>query len=210
MNNTLEKRNKTLQFYEAYASDYAKSTVSVDMSPNRNHFMERLQKSAYILDFGCGSGRDTKVFLDHGYRVDAADGCEKLCQIASDYTGIKVKHMMFHELSVDNQYDGIWACASLLHLPYTKLKDVLVKLKAALKDNGILYMSFKYGKEEKVINGKHYTYMDKAKLETMIHDIKGIAIDDIWYSQDLMPGRESETWTNIIVKKEPAEAEAKS
>ena len=76
-----------------------------------------IARKGIILDFGCGSGRDTKAFLDAGFRVDATDGSAELCALASSYTGIRVRQMLFNELDAVDQYDGIWACASILHLP---------------------------------------------------------------------------------------------
>ena len=91
----------------------------------QDKFLEKLNPDAYILDFGCGAGRDTKYFLSRGYQVDAIDGSEQLCRIASEYTGIKVRQMLFQELDEKEKYDGIWACASILHLPKKQLREVL-------------------------------------------------------------------------------------
>ena len=106
-----------------------------------------------ILDLGCGSGRDTKYFLEHGYRVDAIDGSAELCALASEYTGIPVKCQLFQELDASEVYDGIWACSSLLHLSYGELDEVLYRIEKALKPQGILYMSFKHGVFEGERNG---------------------------------------------------------
>ena len=78
-------------------------------------------------------------------RVDATDGSETLCRLASEYTGIVVRQMLFEELDAKEQYDGIWACSSILHLPKDSLKVVLKKMIVALKAHGIIYISFKYG-----------------------------------------------------------------
>ena len=100
----------------------------------QNAFLEKLAPASYILDFGCGSGRDTAYFLSRGYQVDATDGSEELCRFASDYTGIKVKHQLFQELEEVEKYDGIWACASILHLAKCELLEVLHKMCRALKE----------------------------------------------------------------------------
>ncbi|MBO3282402.1 class I SAM-dependent methyltransferase, partial [Intestinimonas butyriciproducens] len=75
-------------------------------------------------DFGCGSGRDTKYFLNRGFQTEATDGSAELVKIASEYTGIQVKQMLFQELDENNIYDGIWACSSILHLTRGELTDV--------------------------------------------------------------------------------------
>ena len=133
--------DKTLNYYNENAQSFAFGTVSVKFTEVQDKFLEKLNPDAYILDFGCGAGRDTKYFLSRGYQVDA----EQLCRIASEYTGIKVRQMLFQELDEKEKYDGIWACASILHLPKKQLREVLKNMYAALKSKGWIYTSFKYG-----------------------------------------------------------------
>ena len=109
--------DKTLEYYNANAEKFVESTLSVDFSQVQCEFLNLLMPELYILDFGCGSGRDMKYFLEHGYRVDAVDESAKLCRIASEFTGIQVHQMLFQELQEKEMYDGIWACASVLHVP---------------------------------------------------------------------------------------------
>ena len=125
--------DKTLKYYNENAQSFASGTVSVKFTEVQDKFLEKLNPDAYILDFGCGAGRDTKYFLSRGYQVDAVDGSEQLCRIASEYTGIKVRQMLFQELDEKEKYDGIWACASILHLPKKQLREVLENMYAALK-----------------------------------------------------------------------------
>ena len=140
--------DKTLKYYNENAQSFASGTVSVKFTEVQDKFLEKLNPDAYILDFGCGAGRDTKYFLSRGYQVDAIDGSEQLCRIASEYTGIKVRQMLFQELDEKEKYDGIWACASILHLPKKQLREVLENMYAALKSEGWIYTSFKYGEFE--------------------------------------------------------------
>ena len=109
--------DKTLEYYNTNAEKFVESTCSVDFSQVQCEFLNLLRTESYILDFGCGSGRDTKYFLEHGYQVDAVDGSMELCRIASEFTGIQVHQMLFQELQEKEMYDGIWACASVLHVP---------------------------------------------------------------------------------------------
>ena len=136
--------DKTLKYYNENAQSFASGTVSVKFTEVQDKFLEKLNPDAYILDFGCGAGRDTKYFLSRGYQVDAVDGSEQLCRIASEYTGIKVRQMLFQELDEKEKYDGIWACASILHLPKKQLREVLKNMYAALISKGWIYTSFKY------------------------------------------------------------------
>ena len=148
---------ETLQYYEDNAEAFISGTVNADMSDTRQRFLKLLPENALILDFGCGSGRDTKAFLEHGYRVDAVDGSAELCRQASDYTGICVRQMLFQELDISNYYDGVWACASILHLSKIEISDVLKRISNALKPGGILYTSFKYGTFEGMRNNRYFT-----------------------------------------------------
>ena len=118
--------DKTLEYYNANAEKFVESRLSVDFSQVQSEFLNLLMPESYILDFGCGSGRDMKYFLEHGYRVDAVDGSAKLCRIASEFTGIQVHQMLFQGLQEKEMYDGIWACASVLHVPENRVGDFFV------------------------------------------------------------------------------------
>lgn len=107
------RENTTLKYYNENATSFSATTQIVDFSTTQDKFLALLQPNAYILDFGCGSGRDTKYFMEHGYRVEATDGSEELCKLASTYTGVSVKYMLFQELDEQKKYDGIWACSSI-------------------------------------------------------------------------------------------------
>ena len=89
----------TLDYYNKNVQSFIDGTVSVDFQHIQDVFLELLPENAKILDFGCGSGRDTKYFLEHGCIVDAIDGSLELCKAAREYTGINVKHMLFQELN---------------------------------------------------------------------------------------------------------------
>lgn len=133
--------NKTLDYYNQNADQFVKGTVSVDFKETQDRFLGALSGKR-VLDFGCGSGRDTKYFIENGFEVVATDGSEELCKSASEYTGIAVKQMFFQELDEIDKYDGIWACSSILHLTKKELEDVLVRMIRALCQNGIIYTSF--------------------------------------------------------------------
>ena len=154
-----------------------------------------------ILDFGCGSGRDTKCFIGAGYDVDAIDGSLELCKSASVYTGIQVKHMLFQDLDKQNYYDGIWACSSILHLPKSELKNVLSKMNNALKDDGVIYTSFKYGDFEGERNGRFFTDFTLDIFKDFIHDVDNLMIKEYWITTDVRPGREEEKWLNLLLQK---------
>ena len=99
----------TIDFYNLNAENFIENTQNVDMHLAQDKFLQLLNDGAAILDFGCGSGRDTKYFLEKGYLVTATDGSVELCRLASVFTGIEVKEMLFQELDDMDAYDGIWA-----------------------------------------------------------------------------------------------------
>ena len=194
-------KNNTLNYYNINANSFVSSTLSVDFSQTQDKFLHLLPPAAAILDFGCGSGRDTKYFLDAGVQVDATDGSEELCRLASEYTGIPVRQMLFEELDAKAQYDGIWACSSILHLSQESLKDVLKKMIAALKEHGIIYTSFKYGTFEGERNGRFFTDFTEETFREFVADVDGIRIEEMWITGDVRPGRGDERWLNLILRK---------
>ena len=195
-------KNETLLYYEQNAVKYSNDTVDVSFVEVQDRFLSYLKPGAYILDFGCGSGRDTRFFLGKGYKVDAIDGSTKLCDMASQLTGIPVRNMLFSELDDIEKYDGIWACSSILHLPKDELKDVLNKMLRALKSGGFVYTSFKYGDFEGYRNQRYFTYFTEDTFRFFLNEISGIKIIETWISSDVRPGRNEEKWLNLILKKE--------
>ena len=166
-----------------------------------------LEPGALILDFGCGSGRDSKYFLSKGYKVEACDGSEEMVRIASETAGIPVRRMLFEELSEVERYDGIFACASILHVPYAGLSDILARVERALKTGGILYVSFKYGTFEGERNGRYFTDMTMERLEECLKACGGenagskLEIVESRITGDVRPGRGDEKWLNVILRK---------
>lgn len=194
--------NTTLTYYEKHAKEFAMQTTELDFSETQDKFLQQLKKGDFILDFGCGSGRDTKYFLEQGFYVEAVDGSKKMCEIATGFTGIEVKEMLFQELNVVEKYNGIWACSSVLHLSKKELKDVMVKMRLALKKDGIIYMSFKYGIFEGERNGRYFTDMTEKIFEDLVKKIEGIKVKEQWITSDIRQGRKEEKWLNIILHKE--------
>ena len=194
-------KDNTLNYYNQNAAIFSVETVSVDMAQTQHRFLDKLKPGACILDFGCGSGRDTKCFLDAGFAVDATDGSSELCRLASRYTGIPVKQMLFQELDSVEVYDGIWACSSILHLPKTELRDVMCRMRDALKSSGVIYTSFKYGTFEGERNGRYFTDFTEETFREFAKDISGIEQEECWITGDARPGRGDEKWLNLILRK---------
>ncbi len=191
----------TLHYYEINAESFAKDTIAVDFSETQDRFLKNIPQQGMILDFGCGAGRDTKRFLQKGYQVEAVDGSAELCRIASDYTGISVHRMRFEELDTESLYDGIWACASILHLPKDDLRIVFAKMIRAVKSNGYIYTSFKYGTFEGYRKGRYFTDFTNESFGVFVGTMSGVNIFEEWISSDVRHGREDEKWLNIILQK---------
>ena len=190
-----------MSYYNENAQDFAEGTLNVDFSLSQNKFLDKLNEDAYILDFGCGAGRDTKCFLDRGYVVEAIDGSEELCKLASQYTGITVKNMFFQDLNECEKYDAIWACASILHLSYDELVDVLGKMARALKEEGLIYTSFKYGEFEGFRNDRYFVDMTEERFAKLLQEIENIEVEEQWITSDVRPGRGEEKWLNLFLRK---------
>ena len=193
--------DNTIEYYNQNAEQFVQGTLSVDFTATQERFLSKLFAGAYILDFGCGSGRDTKYFLDKGYQVEATDGSAELCKLACEYTGIWVKQMLFEELNECEKYDGIWACSSILHLDKRALKDVLKKMVAALKANGVVYTSFKYGDFEGERNGRYFVDFTLETFVEYMQEVPELQIEEYWITSDVRPGRGEEKWLNLILRK---------
>lgn len=193
--------NKTIDYYNTNAKKFVEGTLNVDFKATQDKFIAKLPKAGYILDFGCGSGRDTKYFLAKNFKVDAIDGSIELCKIASEYTKIKVCHMYFNELTIVNKYDGIWACSSILHLSLDDLVDVFKRMSKALKDKGIIYTSFKYGDFSGERNGRYFTDMTENSFAKLIANVENLIVEEQWITADVRPQRGNEKWLNLILRK---------
>ena len=193
--------NQTLTYYNINAQTFIEGTINVNFTETQNKFITKLPQSASILDFGCGSGRDTKYFLEKGYLVEAIDGSAELCKLASSYTGTEVRQMLFQDMQEVEKYDAIWACSSILHLPYIELIEVLKKMEAALKQNGLIYTSFKYGTFEGMRNGRYFTDMTEESIKELLQKIDNLEIEETWITSDVRPGRGEEKWLNLFLRK---------
>lgn len=194
--------SKTLAYYNENAEQYIHDTVSVEFSNIQNTFLNKLHSGASILDFGCGSGRDARYFIQRGFKVEAIDGSIQLCARASELAGIEVKCMQFQELDESVTYDGIWACASILHLSKGELKAVFGKMSTALKENGVIYSSFKYGDFEGERNGRYFIDFIEETFSKFIKEFSELEIEELWITGDVRKERGEERWLNVILRKQ--------
>lgn len=197
--------DETLRYYAENSRKFASETAAVDFSAVQERFLALLPRGASILDFGCGSGRDTKAFLSSGFRVTAVDGSPELCALASAYTGIPVRQMLFTELDAREEFDGIWACASVLHVPPADLPDVFRRMSAALRPGGFLYVSFKYGTFAGIRNGRFFTDFTEETFSAFLQKIPSLTPVSHWISPDARPSRSAELWLNVILRNVPSD-----
>ena len=192
--------NRTIDYYNQNAAAFAAGTLHADMSECRKRFLKYVKPGGIILDAGCGSGRDALSFLQEGYGVEAFDASEELCRIAGELLGFPVKCLRFEELSGTALYDGIWACASLLHVQPEDLEDVIRRLKELLKPDGVLYASWKEGSTDREKGGRFFHDMTPEDCR-ILFQTAGFEVLEVFQTTDVRPGRESEGWVNIIGKK---------
>ncbi len=193
--------NVTLDYYDHNADLFTAQTVNVEFSDVQDRFLALIPKGGKILDYGCGSGRDTKYFLDLGYAVDAIDGSEKLCEIASKNTGITVRKMLFSDLDANAIYDGIWACSSILHVPKSELASIFGKMIRAVIPGGYIYASFKFGEYDGYRKGRYFTDFTDSTFEIYLKQFPELKIIEEWVSLDVRPGRGDEKWLNVILQR---------
>lgn len=196
-NNTKE----TLEYYNRNAMNFVHGTVDVDFREMQDEFLSRVKPAGIILDLGCGSGRDSKYFLNQGYEVVAVDGSEEICKIASEYTGLCVIHSTFQHYRPDKKFDGIWACASLLHLSFDEVVEVMNRLSLCLNKGGCFYVSFKYGEFSDMRHGRYFTDMTKETFAQLLANVEGLKIELQKITSDVRADRVDEKWLNVYMEK---------
>ena len=194
---TQPKMKKNLAYYAQNARSFFDNTVDVDMASLHEAFLSKLAPDASILDAGCGSGRDAKAFVQRGYDVTAFDASAPLARLASEHCGLDVAVRTFSEVSEISAYDGVWSCASLLHVPVVDLADALGKLWRSLRPGGCFYLSFKLGDGERVHDGRHFTDANVETLRAWLAPLPKLSSVQTWITEDRRPER-SEKWINAL------------
>ena len=191
---------KTKDYYNNNAQDFVDSTFMVDMQSLYQPFLNLLPDFGKILDLGCGSGRDALAFKNMGYQIEAIDYSAELVKQASELTGIEVRLQSFYDLNEINTYDGVWACASLLHCERHRLVDVLQKMIQSLKSNGVIYMSFKYGYQDREKDVREFTDLNEQQACELLVHFNQVSLAKQGISIDKRPDR-TEQWLNLLWKK---------
>lgn len=197
---------ENLDYYSRNAREFFDATVAVDLAHIRQRFTARIPAGGLILDAGCGSGRDVKAFKELGYRVRAFDACPELVGLAKQHAAHEVELRSFADVEETSLYDGIWACASLLHVPADDIPSTLGQLWQALKPGGVLYVSFQLGQGERAVPGRRFTDANETTLRQWLENLPEVVETDCWISEDARPGRETR-WVNAISRRQVAQVE---
>lgn len=189
----------TVAYYDRNAERFAADTGRLDMSALHERFLRHMPAGGRILDAGCGVGRDALAFAERGYSVVAFDASAEMVRLARERTAgrAEILQMRFEDVAWRKEFDGIWACASLLHVPETELPAVARRLASALRPGGVIYMSFKYGAGERVAEGRQFTDHTEETLRAALARA-GLTIVEAWMTDDVRAGRSSERWLNAV------------
>ncbi len=195
----------TLAHYNQHAESFWEGTRDHDVSQNRNALLENLPGRGpfRILDFGCGPGRDLRVFKDLGHEAIGLDGAARFVERAQRYSGCAVWLQDFLRLRLPPEYfDGIFANASLFHVPSQELPRVLKELWATIKPGGVLFSSNPRGDNEEGWSGERYgAYYN---YESWRGAVTGAGFSEIthYYRPPGLP-QEQQPWLASVWRKKP-------
>lgn len=190
-----------MNYYNLNAKLYYDSTIHVDMSKLQNYFIKHLPPQGEIIDIGCGSGRDSQAFMAKGYSVLPLEPAEELAKLAFDHLKIPISNEKVSEIKYRDRFIGAWACASLLHIPSSEMPQALNNIYRALKKDGYLFLSLKYGEKEEFRNDRFFCDYNEAKFESLNYQALGFSLVEYTISQDERPGRKNEKWLNVLLRK---------
>lgn len=193
--------DKTIDFYNKNAENYCSKTIGIDLTQIYEKFLKYIPKQGAILDLGCGSGRDSLYFLKNGFDVTSMDASIEMVKLSSKLINQKTIHRKIEDIDFKDKFDGIWACASLLHINKNATVDVYNKLLSALKIEGILYASYKYGINTMVKEERYFNNYDENSFSEMIKNIKSLELIEFWTTLDLRQEGNNQKWLNILLKR---------
>ena len=198
-----EIENLTIGHYEDNAESFRIGTKDHDVSQNIAAFLGALPKGKQldILDFGCGPGRDLNVFKQMGHRPTGLDGSKEFCKMTQKLSKFPILHQKFLHLELeDNSFDGVFANASLFHVPSLELSRVLKEIHSALRKGGILFSSNPRGSTEGWQGQRYGHYMEFEESQIYLKQ-NGFKILDHYYRPSGKP-RELQPWLAIVSQRQ--------
>jgi SAM-dependent methyltransferase len=205
-NELAQTSSATLRHYNEHAESFWEGTRDHDVTQNRNALLQHLPGAGpfKILDFGCGPGRDLKAFQELGHEAIGLEGAPRFVQFARSFSGCEVWQQDFLELHLPPEFfDGVFANASLFHVPSQELPRVLRALWAALKPFGILFSSNPRGDNEEGWSGGRYgCYYNWETWRTLVTNA-GFSEIIHYYRPPGVP-REQQPWLASVWRKESA------
>jgi SAM-dependent methyltransferase len=193
--------SQTIEYYEKQAEQFVSTTIGADMSGLYVQFEKYLIPSCRILDLGCGSGRDSRYFSEKGYEVVAVDPSPTMCGQTSKFAGVPIVTVSAEEMNFREEFDAIWACASLLHVSRDKMPEAFRRIRQALRKEGICYCSFKYGDSDRVADGRYFADYNEEMLVELLQSVGGFEIINMWVTGDVRTDRAEQKWINAILRK---------
>jgi len=193
----------TLKFYEENAERFIADSAHIDMRAYYESFTKFVPAGGSILDAGSGSGRDSLAFAEMGFKVTAFDASRKMVDATRQRAKVPVVLMSFEDLAFDEMFDGIWACASLLHMPRARLAEVFIRFSNILRSSGVIYASFKYGRNEREEAGRFFCDFDEQLLSKCVDNVPSLDVVNLWVTIDQRPQRNDQKWLNCLLKKTP-------
>jgi SAM-dependent methyltransferase len=192
----------TADWYDTHADHFAQRTLGNDMSDIYRRFLALLPAGAHILDAGCGPGRDAKAFCQRGCRVTAFDASAAMVERCARHAEVRVHRLRFEDVTFEDEFDGIWACASLLHVPRPRLADVMRRLTGALTDRGVFYMSFQVGEDDRVEpDGRLFTNFAQPSLRRLLKEIGVLTTIEMWEVELKSASGPRKRWVHALTRK---------
>ncbi|QQP91226.1 class I SAM-dependent methyltransferase [Skermanella sp. TT6] len=188
-------------YYDENADRFFRDTVTADMTALQHRFAKLLPVGGRVLDAGCGSGRDAKAFAAMCFDVVAFDASAEMVRRAQIHTGLEVLQMTFAEVFWQGEFDGIWASASLLHVPRTQMVEICRRLRDALVPSGVLYFSFKHGTSERFVDGRTFIDMDESFVPDLVAQVTDLSMIELWMTADVRPRRDAEAWVSCLAQR---------
>jgi 2-polyprenyl-3-methyl-5-hydroxy-6-metoxy-1,4-benzoquinol methylase len=188
-------------WYDRNTQNYVERTESVDLSHLYEKFLALIPDHGRILDAGCGSGRDSLAFQTLGYDVVPMDASLAMVDHATRLTGRTALHLRHQDVAFDQEFDGIWSMASLLHVPHHELAMVIGRYRDALVPDGMLFASFKHGVGERLHDERLFAHQNDRTFRHMLVSVSGLHLVETWVEPDRRPGRQNEEWFSTLCRR---------